>query len=162
GGDLRASERTYQQLEQVSGRAGREKLKGHVYIQTYMPDNPVMAALLSGDKEGFIKSDMAQRLKFNMPPFGRLASVLVSGPKLLKVEALSFELARRFPRDQGVSLFGPAQAPLARLQGRFRYRLLLKSSRKTHLQNVIRSWMKGVRPRGGIRIKIDIDPYSFL
>ena len=105
---------------------------------------------------------MAQRLKFNMPPFGRLASVLVSGPKLLKVEALSFELARRFPRDQGVSLFGPAQAPLARLQGRFRYRLLLKTNRKTHLQNVIRSWMKGVRPRGGIRIKIDIDPYSFL
>jgi len=162
GGDLRAGERTYQQLEQVSGRAGREKLKGHVYIQTYMPDNPVMAALLSGDKEVFIKSDMAQRLKFNMPPYGRLASILVSGTNLPKVEALSHELARRFPRDKGVSLFGPAQAPLARLQGRFRYRLLLKTNRKTHLQNVIRSWMKGVRPRGGIRIKIDIDPYSFL
>ena len=105
---------------------------------------------------------MAQRRKFNMPPYGRLASVLVSGPNLARVEALSHELARRFPRDRGVSLFGPAQAPLARLQGRFRYRLLLKTNLKTTLQNVIRHWLTGIKPKGGIKIKIDIDPYSFL
>lgn len=162
GGDLRAAERTYQQLEQVAGRAGREKLKGHVLVQTYMPDNPVMAALLAGDKEAFIREDMAERKTFNMPPYGRLASILVTGPDLRKVEALARELARRFPKHQGVSLFGPAQAPLARLHGRYRYRLLLKTGRKTHLQNLIRSWMKDVKTSGGLKVKVDIDPYSFL
>jgi primosomal protein N' (replication factor Y) len=162
GGDLRAAERTYQQLEQVAGRAGREKLKGHVLVQTYMPDNPVMAALLAGDKEAFIKVDMAERKTFNMPPYGRLASILVTGPDLRKVETLARELARRFPKNQGVSLFGPAQAPLARLHGRYRYRLLLKTGRKIHLQKLIRGWMKDVKTSGGLKVKVDIDPYSFL
>ena len=162
GGDLRAAERTYQQLEQVAGRAGREKLQGHVLVQTYMPDNPVMAALLSSDREGFVNEDMGQRKIFNMPPYGRLASILVSGPDARKVEGLARELARRFPKGNGVSLFGPAQAPLARLQGRYRYRLLLKSPRNIHMQKLIRGWMKGLRYSGGLKVKIDIDPYSFL
>jgi len=162
GGDLRAAERTCQQMEQVAGRAGREELKGHVLVQTYMPENPVMSALLAGDQQAFVHEDMAQRKTFNMPPYGRLASVLVSGPNLPKVEGLARELARRFPTGRGVNLFGPAQAPLAKLQGRYRYRLLLKSPRNIHMQKLIRAWMEGLKYSSGLKVKIDIDPYSFL
>lgn len=162
GGDLRAAERTYQQLEQVAGRAGREQLKGRVLIQTYMPDEPVMKALLSGDKQTFVGHDMGQRKAYGMPPFGRLAAVLVSGNSHARVEETARALARAFPKTAAVKLFGPAQAPLARLKGRHRYRLLLKSDRATNLQGVIRNWLAGFKTPGGVRLKVDIDPYSFL
>ncbi|MEE8294605.1 MAG: primosomal protein N', partial [Sphingomonadales bacterium] len=125
GGDLRAGERTYQQLEQVAGRAGREALKGHVYIQTYMPENPVMEALISGDKPRFIGEDMKQRRAYGMPPYGRLASVVISGREHRSVEEFSHVLARACPGRDGVRLFGPAQAYMARRKGQFRYRLLI-------------------------------------
>ena len=162
GGDLRAGERTFQQLEQVAGRAGREHLKGHVFIQTFMPENPVMAALLSGDKPRFITEDMKQRRQYGMPPFGRLASVVISGPKHRDVEDFAHVLARAFPGRDGVQLFGPAQAYMARLKGQFRYRLLVKAGRNVHLQNLIRGWMDGLKIPPRVKAKIDIDPYSFL
>lgn len=162
GGDLRAGERTFQQLEQVAGRAGREDLKGHVYIQTYMPENPVMAALLSGDKPQFISEDMAQRRAYSMPPYGRLASVVISGPKHRSVEDHAHVLARAFPSGTGVEMFGPAQAYMARLKGQFRYRLLIKAPRKVHLQNLIRDWIKPLKTPSSVKVKIDVDPYSFL
>ncbi|HXV74268.1 MAG TPA: primosomal protein N', partial [Sphingomonadales bacterium] len=162
GGDLRAAERTFQQMEQVSGRAGREELKGHVYLQTYMPENPVMAALLSGEKPRFIKEDMGQRNLYGMPPYGRLAAVILSGSKPHPVEDFAHQLARRFPKAEGVQLFGPAQAYLARLKAQYRYRLLIKAGRNVALQKVIRSWMKDVKIPASVKVKIDIDPYSFL
>jgi len=162
GGDLRAGERTAQQLEQVAGRAGREKLKGHVYIQTFRPDDEVMQALLAGDKKAFTAQDMEQRRTYKMPPFGRLGAIIISGPEASKTEGFARNLVKNFPREAGVSLFGPAQAPLARLKGRYRFRFLLKSARGTNMQKVIRQWLDGLQPKGGIKVKIDIDPYSFL
>lgn len=162
GGDVRAAERTYQQLEQVAGRAGREERKGRVFIQTYMPDEPVMAALLASDKEAFIARDLEQRRLYAMPPYGRLAALLVTGDAPTPVEGFARALARAFPKMDDVALFGPAPAPLARLKGRFRYRLLLKGPREKALQPLIRCWLEGVKIPSNVRVKIDIDPYNFL
>ncbi|HXV74219.1 MAG TPA: primosomal protein N', partial [Sphingomonadales bacterium] len=126
------------------------------------PDEPVMAALLSSDKEAFIKRDLDQRRLYAMPPFGRLAAVLVTGDSPSPVEGVARALARAFPKTPGVVLFGPAPAPLARLKGRFRYRLLLKGPRERALQPLIREWLAGVRIPSNVRVKADVDPYNFL
>lgn len=162
GGDVRAAERTYQQLEQVAGRAGREDRAGRVMIQTYMPEEAVMAALLSADKDTFLRQDLEQRKAYVMPPFGRLAAVLVTGDSSAPVEEVARTLARAFPKTNGVELLGPAPAPLARLKGRFRYRLLLKTSREQVLQPLIRDWLATVKIPSRVTIKVDIDPYNFL
>lgn len=162
GGDVRAAERTYQQLEQVAGRAGRERRQGRVMIQTYMPEEPVMAALLRADKEAFIRQDLEQRKLYVMPPFGRLAAILVTGDSPTPVEDVARTLARTFPATAGVELLGPAPAPLARLKGRFRYRLLLKTSREQVLQPLIRRWLGAAKISSRVTVKVDIDPYNFL
>ncbi|MFQ5785804.1 MAG: primosomal protein N' [Alphaproteobacteria bacterium] len=162
GGDLRASERTYQLLHQVAGRAGRAERPGRVLLQTYMPDHPVMAALIAGDRDRFLANEAADRRARGMPPFGRLAAVIVSGPSEAAARALARELRRRGPQGDGIEVLGPAPAPLALLRGRYRYRLLLKAPRKASLQRILRAWLGEVEARGGLRLQIDVDPYSFL
>ena len=162
GGDLRATERTYQLLHQVAGRAGRAGHPGRVLIQTYMPDHPVMQALIAGDRDAFIAREAEDRRARAMPPFGRLAALIVSGPALEAVQATARALAASAPRGDGIETLGPAPAPLSLLRGRHRYRLLLKAPRTAPVQRLLREWLARVKPRGGVRVQVDVDPYSFL
>lgn len=162
GGDLRAAERTYQLLQQVAGRAGRAHRPGQVLLQTYMADHEVMQALISGDRDRFLDSESAARQRHAMPPFGRLAALIVSGPEEGVVADVARELGRLAPRGPDIQVFGPAPAPLALLRGRYRQRLLLKAGRPVDVPRTIRRWLKTVKTPRKVRIQVDIDPYSFL
>ena len=162
GGDPRASERTYQQLSQVSGRAGRAERPGRVMLQSYMPDHPVMAALISGDREAFLDREIRARQAGHLPPFGRLVALIVSGPDHNSVLQAGRALARNAPREKGVETFGPAPAPLSLLRGRHRYRLLLKAPRAVNVQAIVRRWLATTRLPKKVRIQVDVDPYSFM
>lgn len=162
GGDLRAAERQFQLLYQVAGRAGRAERPGRVMIQTHLPDHPVMQALLSGDKDQFYAEELAEREDANLPPFGRLASLIVSGRDSGDVRKLATEMARTAPDQPGLRVLGPAPAPIAMLRGRFRQRLLVMAKGGVDLTAVLRPWISGIKPRGNLRIHIDVDPYSFL
>ncbi len=162
GGDLRASERTHQLLTQVAGRAGRADRPGRVLVQTYMPEHPVMAALTSGDREAFIAAEEAERKAARMPPFGRLAAVIVSGPREGEVDATAAALGRLRPDAPGLEVLGPAPAALSLLRGRHRRRFLVKGARNRSLQPILRDWLARVRPGKAVRIQVDVDPVSFL
>ena len=162
GGDLRAAERTYQVLHQVAGRAGRAERPGRALIQTYNPDHPVMEALIAGDRDGFIAAEADARRRAGTPPFGRLAGIIVTGRNEAAVATASRALGRAAPRVAGVSVFGPAPAPLALIRGRHRHRLLVKAPLSVRLQPILSDWLRRVPARGGVRIQVDIDPYSFL
>jgi primosomal protein N' (replication factor Y) len=161
GGDLRAAERTYQLLHQVAGRAGRADRPGRVLLQTYDPAHPVMQALVAGDRDRFLAEEAADRKRAGMPPFGRLAALILSGSDVDAVDRLGAELARTAPRVEGVEVLGPAPAPMALLRGRHRRRFLLKCRRDQAPQPLIRDWLAPVKLRGDLRLQIDIDPYSF-
>jgi primosomal protein N' (replication factor Y) (superfamily II helicase) len=162
GGDLRAAERTYQLLHQVAGRAGREDRPGRVLVQTFQPEHPVMEALISGQRDRFLEAEAAARRAHEMPPFGRLAAVIVSGPNEAAVDAASRALARTAPDGAGIRVLGPAPAPLAILRGRHRRRLLMKTGRTVNIQKLLKRWLRQVRLKGDVRVQVDIDPYSFL
>lgn len=162
GGDLRAAERTYQILHQVAGRAGREDRPGRVLLQSYRPDHAVMEALVSGERDRFMTAEAAERERHHMPPFGRLAALIVSGPHMGAVDDTAKALARSRPVQEGVHVLGPAPAPLSILRGRHRRRLLVKATRDVNMQAVLRPWLARVRVPGGVRVQVDIDPYSFL
>jgi len=162
GGDLRAAERTYQLLHQVGGRAGRAERPGRVLIQTYMPEQPVMKALAANDRDRFLEAEAAQRRDARLPPFARLAAFVVSAPDADSADFAVGALARAAPRMPGVTVLGPAPAPLAVLRGRHRRRLLLQADRGVNLQAVLREWLAKVRFAGSTRLQVDIDPYSFL
>ena len=162
GGDLRAAERTFQLLYQVAGRAGREDRPGRALVQTHMPEHPVMQALVSGDRDRFVAAELADRAVAGMPPYGRLASLIVSGPDPAAVDGVCAALARRAPQQQGVTVLGPSTAPLALLRGRHRRRFLLKASRETALQPLLHAWLEQIGLPGSVRLQVDVDPYSFL
>ncbi|HUL05026.1 MAG TPA: primosomal protein N' [Candidatus Acidoferrum sp.] len=162
GGDLRAAERTYQLLHQVAGRAGRADRPGRVLLQTFEPDHPVMQALVAGDRDRFLASEAADRRSAGMPPFGRLAALILAGPEAETVDGAARTLARTAPRGDGVEVLGPAPAPLAILRGRHRRRFLLKCRRDIAPQPLLRSWLGPVKLPASVRLQIDIDPYSFL
>lgn len=162
GGDLRASERTFQLLHQVSGRAGREERPGQVLLQSYQPDHAVMEALVSGDRDRFLESEAAERERHAMPPFGRLAALIVSGPDIRQVDEAARLLARARPPDARVQVLGPAPAPLSILRGRHRRRLLVKAPRDVNMQAFLRLWLDRARVPSAVRIQVDVDPYSFM
>jgi primosomal protein N' (replication factor Y) len=162
GGDLRAAERTYQLLQQVGGRAGRAQHKGRVLIQTWMPDQPVMQALAAGDRDRFLEAEAASRRQAGLPPFGRLAALIVSAGDPETSDFTARALAHAAPQLPGVTVLGPAPAPLAVLRGRHRRRFLVKAGREVRLQPILHDWLARVRTAGSARIQIDIDPYSFL
>ena len=162
GGDLRAAERSYQLLHQVSGRAGRADRPGRVLLQTYMPEHPVMEALISGQRDAFMAAEAAARESHAMPPFGRLAALIVSGPDEAVVEATARGLRRLAPEAEGVAVLGPAPAPLAVLRGRHRRRLLMKAKLGVNVQGELRGWLSRVRVPNNVRVQVDVDPYSFL
>lgn len=162
GGDLRASERTFQLLTQVAGRAGRAERPGRVLLQTYMPENPVIRAIARGDQAGFVAQEMAARRLAGMPPFGRLGALIVSGPDAMRVSAVARDLAHAAPRTADVQVLGPAPAPLSLLRGRHRYRLLVRTGRDANLQAILNGWLPRVRLPSDVRLQVDIDPQSFL
>src|SRR5216683_307383 len=162
GGDLRAGERTYQLLHQVAGRAGRAERPGRVLLQTYMPEQPVMQALAAGDRDGFLEAEAAARRSAGLPPFGRLAALIVSAPDAEAADFAARALARAAPQLPGMTVLGPAPAPLAILRGRHRRRFLVKAERGVSLQAALRDWLGRVRVAGSVRVQVDIDPYSFL
>ncbi len=161
--DPRAAERTFQMLQQVTGRAGRAERPGRALLQSFAPDHPAIEALVSGDREGFYAVEAAQREAAMMPPFGRLAAIIVSGPTREIAEALGKALARAAPKVEGVRVLGPAEAPLAMVRGRHRMRLLAQSPRGFDLPAYMRAWMAAAPPaRNGARVAVDVDPQSFV
>jgi primosomal protein N' (replication factor Y) len=162
GGDLRAGERTFQLLAQASGRAGRADRPGRALLQSWAPDHPVMQALAAGDRDGFIATEMDLRQVSGLPPFGRLAAVILSGPDGPALESFAQQMAAVAPNTTGVDIFGPAEAPLSLIRGRRRKRFLVRSERTIDLSAYMAAWRARVRPPGAIRVTIDIDPYSFL
>jgi primosomal protein N' (replication factor Y) len=162
-GDPRAAERTFQLLSQVTGRAGRTGKKSAGLLQTYQPDHPVMRAIVSGDAEAFYERETAERERAQLPPFGRLAGIIVSAATRLDAESHARLLRRAAPPAGGISVLGPAEAPLALVAGRHRFRLLVHGERRSDMQAFIRALLAaGPKPRGSVRVQIDIDPQSFL
>ena len=162
-GDPRAAERTFQLLQQVTGRAGRGERPGRALVQTYQPEHPVIAALLSGDADRFYEEEIWAREAAGLPPFGRLAALIVSAEEREKAEAHGQALARVADPPAGVSVLGPAEAPLALVRGRWRFRLLVKTERGIDVQSYLRDWLaRGPKPRGNLKVAIDVDPQSFL
>ncbi len=161
GGDLRAAERTWQMLNQVAGRAGRAGRPGRAILQSWQPDHPVLAAIAAGDRAGFVAGEKAARERFGMPPYGRLAAIIVSGRREAAVREAAAALARHAPAQAGLTVLGPAPAPLALLRGHVRHRLLVRAARTVRLQAYIRRWLSRTPQTAGVRIKVDIDPYSF-
>jgi primosomal protein N' (replication factor Y) len=162
-GDPRAAERTFQLLYQVVGRAGRERERGMGLIQTHQPEHPVVRALAEGDREGFYESEIELREVTSYPPFGRLASLIVSASERGGAEAYARALAKAAPAVREVRVLGPAEAPLAVVRGRHRFRLLVKSPRRFDLSAHIREWLaSSPAPKGSVKLEIDIDPQSFL
>ena len=161
--DPRAAERTFQLLNQVTGRAGRDTVPGRGLIQTYMPEHPVIQALVSGDREAFLEREIAARREATLPPFGRLASLLVSGSAREAVEAYARAVALAAPPAAKIQVLGPAEAPLSVIRGRHRYRLLVKAAREADLQAYLRLWLSAVpKAKGDVRLVVDVDPYNFL
>lgn len=162
GGDLRAAERSFQQIAQVAGRAGRGDKKGRVLVQTHDPSAPVISALVSGDSESFYAAETEARRGAAMPPFGRLAGIIVSSEDLGEATETARAIGRAAPRVENMAVFGPAPAPLAMLRGRHRQRLLVHAARALDVQDVIRDWLGALSWPRGVRVAVDVDPYSFL
>ena len=161
-GDPRAAERTFQLLHQVVGRAGREEGRGVGFLQTHQPEHPVMKALILGDREAFYSSEIALREKTGYPPFGRLASLVITANERHAAEAYGRALAHAAPKDEQVRVLGPAEAPIAVVRGRHRFRVLVKAPRGFDLSAYLRAWLAAApRPRGNVRLEVDVDPQSF-
>ena len=179
-GDPRAAERTFQLLQQVTGRAGRGDRPGRGLVQTWQPDHPVMRALLTGDAERFYEQETRDRERAGLPPFGRLAALIVSGNDRSSAESHARALARAahglpasdrwkmapvgdLARPDEIVVLGPAEAPIAIGRGRHRFRLLIKAPRSADLQGFLREMLAAAPPeRGGVRVAVDVDPQSFL
>ena len=162
-GDPRAGERTYQLLQQVTGRAGRASIAGRGLIQTYMPEHPVMQAMVSGDRDRFLLQEGEAREKGLLPPYGRLASIIVSSKQTSEAANYARMLAGRAPRSSKLRVLGPAEAPIFMIRGRARFRLLIKAQREVDIQAYVKQWLEPLpRPTGSLKLTIDIDPHSFM
>ncbi len=163
GSDLRAAERTFQLMRQVAGRAGRAETPGEALLQTYQPEHAVIRAILAGDEESFWKAEAEERKAAGVPPYGRMAGIILSSPNIQEVFDLGAEMARMDGplRQIGAQVFGPAPAPIARVRGRHRVRLLVKAEKSAPLQQALTKWAAQFRLPHNLRMAIDIDPQSF-
>jgi len=163
GSDLRAAERTFQLMRQVAGRAGRAEKPGTALLQTYQPDHPVIRAILAGDEEQFWAAEAEERRMAGVPPYGRMAGIILSSTDVQEVFDLGNAMARQDGplRRIGAQVYGPAPAPVARVRGRHRVRLLVKADKGAPLQAALSDWVGQFRLRGQLRLAVDIDPQSF-
>ncbi len=162
GGDLRAGERTFQLLHQVSGRAGRAEKPGRVFIQTYMPEQTVIKALAKNDRDEFLAVEAREREKALMPPFGRLAALILSDPDENKLDVFCRTLAQKAPRYDDIRVLGPAPAPMGFLRGKHRRRFLVKAGKNLPIQKYLAEWLGNVKTPSSLQLKVDIDPQSFF
>jgi primosomal protein N' (replication factor Y) len=162
GGDLRAAERTFQLLAQVAGRAGRHARPGRALLQTYAPEHAVMQTLAAQDRDAFVALEMAEREAAGLPPYGRLAALIVSAEDPAGLDRFTRDLAAAAPNADGVDVFGPADAPFSLVRGRRRKRFLVRADRSVDLQAYLAAWRARVKVPGQVRLTIDVDPYSFL
>lgn len=162
GGDLRATEKSFHLLHQVAGRAGREKLKGEVYIQTFNPEHRVMQTLANDDRDGFLKVEAEEREKAHMPPFTRLAGLILASENEGLVKKIAEEIVKKAPRVEGIGILGPAQAQMYRVRGRYRYRILVRAEKQLNLQKYLSEWLDPIKVPSSVRLAVDIDPQSFL
>ena len=160
--DPRAGERTWAMLAQVAGRAGRGEKPGRALVQTYAPDHPLMKALTKGDREAYFAQEKIIRESAKLPPYGRLAAIILSGNDASEVERFARNLALIIPTTDDVEVLGPAQAPIAIIRGRHRWRFLVKAGREKDIQGFLRKWLGEVKPKGSLSLQIDVDPYGFL
>ena len=163
GSDLRAAERTFQLMRQVAGRAGRADIPGEAVLQTFQPEHPVIGAILDGDEEAFWAAEAGERRAAGVPPYGRMAGIVLSSPNVQEVFDLGTQMARNDGplRKIGAQVYGPAPAPIARIRGRHRVRLLVKAEKSAPLQQALAAWAAQFKLRGDLRMAIDIDPQSF-
>jgi primosomal protein N' (replication factor Y) len=163
GSDLRAAERTFQLMRQVAGRAGRAERPGEALLQTYQPEHPVIRAILSGDEEDFWRAEAAERRHAGVPPYGRMAGIVLSSPHAQDAFDVGKALAAKAEplRRIGAQVFGPAPAPIARIRGRHRVRLLVKADKGAPLQPALAAWVRQIRLPSNLRLSIDIDPQNF-
>lgn len=163
GSDLRAAERTFQLMRQVAGRAGRAEAPGAALLQTYQPEHPVIRAILAGDEDAFWTAEAKEREQAGVPPYGRMAGIIISSSDVAQAFDAGNLLARQDGalRQVGAQVFGPAPAPIARVRGRHRVRLLVKADKSVPLQEAIAKWVSQVRLKGDLRLAVDIDPQSF-
>lgn len=162
GGDLRAAERSFQQISQVAGRAGRAEKPGQVLVQTRSPEAPVIAALIAGDRDAFYAAELASREAAMMPPFGRLGALIISSEDQSEADQAARMIGQAAPDFSGFTVYGPAPAPLSMLRGRYRYRLLVHARRTVPMQQAIRDWLAPITLPRGVRVALDVDPYSFV
>ena len=149
----------------MTGRAGRvlSSGTGRGLVQTYMPEHPVMQAIISGDREAFLAREIRQRQAGLLPPYGRLAAIVISARDKELAELFARDVARRAPPAERIEVLGPAEAPLAIIRGRYRWRLLIKAPRELDLQAYLRAWLATLpKPPADLRLTVDIDPYNFL
>ncbi len=161
-GDLRAAESSYQIIQQVAGRAGREKELGQVYLQSYMPNTPVIKSIIAGNRDEFLQIEINARKMAKMPPFGRLASLIIASPKEKLLDDFCNYLASVAPRYEKTVILGPAIAPMAIIRNNHRRRFLIKTDKNINIQTLILNWLARVKKPSQIKLKIDIDPYSFF
>ena len=161
-GDLRAAERTYQLLHQVAGRAGREDREGRAFLQTYFPNHPVIQSLIKGTRDEFIETELSIRKKNKLPPYGKLASIILSDKDEEKIISFCTVLKRNIPPVKDVSVLGPAPASITKVRGRLRYRFLIKANKNINIQKFLYLWTNNLKKPSSIRMSIDIDPYYFL
>jgi primosomal protein N' (replication factor Y) len=162
GGDLRAAERSFQQIAQVAGRAGRAAKPGRVFVQTHEPNAPVIRALVSGDAASFYEAETESRREAGAPPFGRFAGIIISSESLKAAQDTAYAIGKSAPSVEGMHVYGPAPAPLAMLRGRHRMRLLVHAKRALDVQDVIRDWLGALEWHRSVRVSVDVDPYSFV
>ena len=163
GADPRAGERTFQLLHQVTGRAGRAFAAGRGLVQTHMPDHPIMKAIVAGDREAFLNFEIKTRQAGMLPPYGRLAAIIVSARDKGLAEKVAREVVGHAPEADKIAVLGPAEAPIAIVRGRHRWRILIKAPREMDVQAYLRAWSAALPAfKGDVRITLDIDPYSFL
>jgi len=162
GGDPRAGERTYQTLVQVAGRAGRADKPGHALIQTHQPDHEALIALAAGDRDRFIAAELSLREALILPPYGKLAAIIISGPDKAKAEAFAKKVVSLAPKADGIEILGPSEPPIGRLRGLYRRRILIQSEAMVNLSKYMRIWRKKIAPPHKYKVHIDIDPQSFM
>ena len=161
-GDPRAGERTYQLLNQVAGRAGREQKQGSVLLQTYAPQSPVMRAMIAQDRDAFYKAAAHGRELAGLPPFGRLAALIVSSKQQKKAFDFARAMISEAPKITGVVILGPAPAPMGFIRGRHRVRILARAPKGFKMQDWLKSGMLTLKPTGDLKVQVDTDPYSFF